>query len=168
MLLQSTLFCFRPPNYEDLMKQTSFSEQAVRSCSIHNRISTRNDVTEPQINSCSCSRPSTYLESVANGRRVVESGSYIVTNSSALSSSTTTVTIDSNMLYNNTAMPGSNVSHELPLLDCVTDVTARINHPSDVAILNPKMVHEEGLGDETEPPPSYDDLFNKSVQPPNL
>ena len=72
------------------------------------------------------------------------------------------------MLYNNTVLPGSNVSHELPLLDCVTDVTARINHPSDVAILNPKMVHEEGLGDETEPPPSYDDLFNKSVQPPNL
>ena len=136
MLLQSTLLCFRPPNYEDLMKQTSFSEQAVRSCSIHNRFTTRNDVTEPQINSCSCARPSTYLESVANGRRVVESR--------------------------------SNVSHELPLLDCVTDVTARINHPSDVAISNPKMVHEEGLGDETEPPPSYDDLFNKSVQPPNL
>ena len=168
MLLQSTLLCFRPPNYEDLMKQTSFSEQAVRSCSIHNRISTRKDVTEPQINSCSCSRPSTYLESVTNGRRVVESGSYNVTNSSALSSSTTTVTIDSNMLYNNTAMPGSNVSHELPLLDCVTDVAARINRPSDVAILNPKMVHEEGLGDETEPPPSYDDLFKESLQPPKL
>ena len=168
MLLQSTSFCFRPPTYEDLMKQTSFGEQSVRSCSIHNRFSTRNDVTEPQIDSCSCLRSSTHLQSVTNGRRAGESGSYSGTNSSALSSSTTTATIDSNLLHNNTALPGSNVSHELPLLDCVTDVTVRINHPSNVAISNPKMVHEEGLCDETEPPPSYNDLFNESVQPPNL
>ena len=139
--------------------------QNTTQCSIHNRIPAQDEVDVSNV-SCNCQESVDNRTGLRRERRqfCLEERQNSVEQSGPSTLSNLDIINQSRRCSFEHGRSGSQVSHELPLLAGVTRLYSRDSTSTSSSGIKDKD-NKESLDDDVEPPPSYNDLFEKELYP---
>ena len=168
----------RPPRYEDLVhhNHTKLHSRNSNFCSINNSVSVQNGICR-QTPFCNCNIQSNNVE--VDGREIrpcnleelcqpsSATNSHIVHSTSIQDCINNTPSGSSSCHCFRCSLSVVHVSHELPLINGVTQLQVMGNQSSRFIGVSSVEKEVDGLEEGVEAPPSYSDLFETPLNPSN-